>query len=55
MTPGFYVRYFEYMEEMVGEGTTLTPEVNMAAMRRFATIPLTEDMVKQFEEVYNKN
>ncbi|KAL8901487.1 MAG: hypothetical protein Q9207_005169 [Kuettlingeria erythrocarpa] len=55
MTPGFYVRYFEYMEEMVGEGTTLTPEVNMAAMKRFATMPLTEDMVKQFEEVYNKN
>lgn len=54
-TPGFYVRYFEYLEEMIGEGTTLTPEVNMAAMKRFATVPLTDDMVKQFEEVDGKS
>jgi hypothetical protein len=46
------VRYFEVLEEMIGEGTTLTPAVNMAALKRFATVPLTDDMIKQFEEVY---
>ncbi|KAM3067373.1 hypothetical protein ACMFMG_005271 [Clarireedia jacksonii] len=51
ITPGFFVRYFEVLEEMIGEGTTLTKEVNMAALRRFATVPLTDDMVKQFEEL----
>ena len=39
-TPGFYVRYFEYLEEMIGQGLELTEEVNRAAMARFATIPL---------------
>ncbi|KAL8725033.1 MAG: hypothetical protein Q9166_007608 [cf. Caloplaca sp. 2 TL-2023] len=52
ITPGFFVRYFDYLEEMIGEGTTLTPEVNMAALKRFATVPLTDGMIKQFEEVY---
>jgi hypothetical protein len=36
---------------MIGEGTTLTKDVNMAALRRFATVPLTDDMVRQFEEL----
>jgi hypothetical protein len=52
ITPGFFVRYFEYLQEMIGDGATLTPEVNMAALKRFATVPLTDEMVKQFEEVY---
>ncbi|KAL8911231.1 MAG: hypothetical protein Q9171_003578 [Xanthocarpia ochracea] len=51
ITPGFFVRYFECLEEMIGEGTTLTPEVNMAALKRFATVPLTDDMIRQFEEL----
>ena len=55
ITPGFFVRYFEYLEEMIGQGTTLTPEVNMAALKRFATVPLTDDMIKQFEAVYASN
>lgn len=48
------MRYFEYLEEMIGEGKSLTKEVNMEALKRFATVPLTEDMVKQFEEVFEK-
>ena len=51
ITPGFFVRYFEVLEEMIGEGTKLTPEVNVAALKRFATVPLTDDMIKQFEEL----
>ncbi|CAM1511663.1 Fc.00g091760.m01.CDS01 [Cosmosporella sp. VM-42] len=50
-TPGFFIRYFEYLEELVGSGTELTPEINKAALRRFATIPLTDDDVKRFEEL----
>jgi hypothetical protein len=52
MTPGFYARYFELLEEMIGEGKTLTKEINMEAMKRFATVPLTDEMVRQFEEMY---
>jgi len=48
----FFVRYFEYLEEMIGDGKTLTKEVNMEALKRFATVPLTDDMVKQFEDVF---
>ncbi|KAL8976317.1 MAG: hypothetical protein Q9177_006883 [Variospora cf. flavescens] len=54
ITPGFFVRYFEYLEELIGEGTTLTPEANMAALKRFATVPLTDEMIKQFEEVQGR-
>ncbi|WPH01315.1 Hypothetical protein R9X50_00415400 [Acrodontium crateriforme] len=53
ITPGFFVRYFEYLEEMIGDGKTLTREVNMEALKRFATVPLTDAMVKQFEEFYD--
>ncbi|KAI4090730.1 MAG: hypothetical protein LQ339_008274 [Xanthoria mediterranea] len=52
ITPGFFVRYFAYLEELIGEGATLTPEVNYAALKRFATVPLTAGMVQQFEELY---
>jgi hypothetical protein len=35
------------LEELIGEGKTLAPEVNMAALRRFATIPLDEDAINK--------
>ncbi|KAK4553133.1 hypothetical protein LTR86_009860 [Recurvomyces mirabilis] len=49
ITPGFFVRYFEALEEMIGDGKTLTKEVNMSALKRFATVPLSDDMIRQFE------
>lgn len=50
ITPGFFVRYFEHLEELIGEGKELTPEVNRAALMRFATVPLSQDQVEQLEE-----
>lgn len=50
-TPGFFIRYFEHLEALVGSGKELTPEANIAALRRFATIPLSEEDVKRLEEV----
>jgi hypothetical protein len=47
ITPGFFVRYFEYLEELIGEGKTITREVNMQALARFATVPLDEDTVNK--------
>lgn len=52
ITPGFFVRYFEVLEELIGDGEVLTRDVNMEALRRFATVPLTDAMVKQFEGVF---
>ena len=49
ITPGFFVRYFEYLEELIGEGKVLTPAVNMEALKRFATIPLDEEEVAKLE------
>lgn len=49
-TPGFFIRYFEYLEGLIGEGKVLTPEVNKAALLRFASIPLTKDDVELFEK-----
>ncbi|UPK96417.1 hypothetical protein LCI18_007352 [Fusarium solani-melongenae] len=49
-TPGFFIRYFEHLEALIGNGEELTPEVNIAALRRFATIPLSEEEVKRLEE-----
>ncbi|PGH23596.1 hypothetical protein AJ80_02377 [Polytolypa hystricis UAMH7299] len=49
-TPGFFIRYFEYLEELVGEGTQLTPEINRKALLRFATVPLTAEDVQRIEE-----
>ncbi|KAH8909380.1 RmlC-like cupin [Coniochaeta sp. PMI_546] len=48
-TPGFFVRYFEHLENLIGEGKVLTPEVNIDALKRFATIPLSADDVKRLE------
>ena len=50
-TPGFYVRYFAHLEEMVGEGKQLTREVNMEAMKKFGTIPLTPENIEQLERL----
>ncbi|KAK4959982.1 hypothetical protein LTR10_002871 [Elasticomyces elasticus] len=47
ITPGFFVRYFEHLEALIGEGKVLTPEVNMAALKRFATIPVDEAAINQ--------
>ncbi|KAJ4327802.1 hypothetical protein N0V84_001764 [Fusarium piperis] len=49
-TPGFFIRYFEHLEALIGSGKELTPEANIAALRRFATIPLSEEEVKRLEE-----
>lgn len=48
-TPSHYARYFYYLEYLIGEGNELTPEVNKAAMRRFATVPLQDDDIKVLE------
>lgn len=39
---------------MVGEGKKLTPEVNKAAMMRFATVPLTPEELDEMEEKYRE-
>lgn len=39
---------------MVGEGKKLTPEVNKAAMMRFATVPLTPEELDEMEEEYRE-
>ncbi|EFY93693.1 AraC-like regulator [Metarhizium acridum CQMa 102] len=49
-TPGFFVRYFEHLENLIGEGNVLTPEVNAEALKRFATIPLPPEDVNRLEE-----
>ena len=54
ITPGFFVRYFEHLEELIGSGKELTPEVNRAALMRFATIPLSDDQVEQLEKESNR-
>ncbi|KAL1963923.1 hypothetical protein VTN77DRAFT_7729 [Rasamsonia byssochlamydoides] len=49
ITPGFFVRYFEYLEDLIGEGTELTEEVNRAALLRFATVPLGRAALTQLD------
>lgn len=49
ITPGFLIRYFEYLEESIGQGIELTEEVNRAALMRFATVPLTKGEVASLE------
>lgn len=48
-TPGFFIRYFEYLENLIGEGKQLTQEANRAALFRFASVPLTPEDVAKFE------
>lgn len=49
ITPGFFVRYFEHLEALIGEGTVLTPEINKEALRRFATVPLIQEDIRDME------
>ena len=49
ITPGFFVRYFEYLEELIGDGKELTQEDNGAALMRFATVPLDQEEVAKLE------
>lgn len=48
-TPGFFIRYFELLENMIGEGKVLTPEINAEALKRFATIPVPMEDVERLE------
>ncbi|KAK3369277.1 hypothetical protein B0T24DRAFT_532425 [Lasiosphaeria ovina] len=48
-TPGFFIRYFEHLENMIGEGAVLTPEINAQSLRRFATIPLSAEDTARLE------
>lgn len=48
-TPGFFIRYFELLENMIGEGKVLTPEINAEALKRFATIPVPKEDVERLE------
>lgn len=48
-TPGFFIRYFELLENMIGEGKVLTPEINAEALKRFATIPVPAEDVERLE------
>ena len=49
-TPSHYARYFHLLEELIGgEGKQLTPEINKAAMKRFATVPLEEEDLRVLE------
>lgn len=52
ITPGFFVRYFEYLEELIGDGVVLTAEVNRVALMRFATVPLDNDEVTRLESFF---
>lgn len=49
-TPGFFIRYFEYLEQLVGNGNELTPEANKAALLRFATVPISDEDVRRMED-----
>ncbi|KPM40037.1 hypothetical protein AK830_g6526 [Neonectria ditissima] len=48
-TPGFFIRYFEHLEALIGDGAELTPEINKAALLRFATIPLKDEDVERMQ------
>ncbi|POS69536.1 hypothetical protein DHEL01_v212069, partial [Diaporthe helianthi] len=48
-TPGFFIRYFELLENMIGEGKVLTPEINAEALKRFATIPIPLEDVERLQ------
>lgn len=46
-TPAFYINYFKLLHEMSVEGVPMKPEINIAAMTRFATVPAREMMGKK--------
>ncbi|PQE24558.1 Cupin domain-containing protein [Rutstroemia sp. NJR-2017a WRK4] len=39
-TPAFYIHYLKLLSTLIAEGKEMTPEVNMAAMAYYATIPV---------------
>jgi quercetin dioxygenase-like cupin family protein len=41
-TPERYVQYFRDLWDMIADGEALTPEANIATMRRYATEPATD-------------
>lgn len=41
-TPDLYVQYFRDLRDMMGSGQALSPEANIRAMSRYATVPATE-------------
>ena len=41
-TPQRYVQYFRDLRDLTADGAPLTPEANIAAMRRYATEPATD-------------
>lgn len=49
ITPGFFVRYFGYLEQLITGGEKLTVEANRAALTRFATVPLGREEVERLE------
>ncbi|KAG7290001.1 hypothetical protein NEMBOFW57_006380 [Staphylotrichum longicolle] len=49
-TPGFFVRYFEHLENLIGDGKVLTSEINAEALKRFATVPLPPADVERLQE-----
>ena len=49
ITPGFFVRYFEFLEELTTGDEKLTVEANRAALERFATVPLSKEVVEMLE------
>lgn len=48
-TPGFFIRYFEHLENMIGEGKVLTPEINAEALKRFSTLPIPAADLERLE------
>ncbi|KAF2219771.1 hypothetical protein BDZ85DRAFT_41044 [Elsinoe ampelina] len=54
ITPGFFVKYFEFLEECIGQGKELTPEANKRALERWATVPMTGEMVGRYEEFWKE-
>lgn len=50
ITPGFFVRYFEHLEQLIGDEVVLTPEVNKEALKRFATVPLVDEDVESMKK-----
>lgn len=49
------MRYFEHLEQLIGEGTKLTSEANIAALKRFATVPLDEEAILKLIEESKTN
>lgn len=55
ITPGFFVRYFEYLEQLVSGEEKLTVDANRVALARFATVPLSKEEVQALESESQKD